>query len=278
LGQRYYRTGQFAQKASVSVRTLRYYDKEGLLEPSDSSRAGYRLYTDEDLINLQQILALKFLGFSLDEIKVLMRAGLHSLPEVLAQQKAMMRAKRAQLDGIIGAIDQAEDLVRSGQGDWDSLVRVIRVIQMEQDKDWVKKYFTPEQMEQMNKLSREAYSDEARERLASRGTNWTEADQEAATAQWDAVNRDLARLAAANADPASEEAQDLAARHSKLIAGFTGGDPEIEEGLNKFWQNLNALPEDQKPLPSPYSTEEQQAQRAWMDRALEIYRQRKGGS
>ena len=71
MDKRLYRTGQFARKASVSISTLRYYDKEGLLAPTEYSESGYRLYTDEDLVNLQQILALKFLGFSLDEIKAL---------------------------------------------------------------------------------------------------------------------------------------------------------------------------------------------------------------
>ena len=52
----YYRTGEFARKASVSVRTLRYYDRLGLLSPSTYSEAGYRLYTDQDFPRLQQIL------------------------------------------------------------------------------------------------------------------------------------------------------------------------------------------------------------------------------
>src|SRR5579871_1526984 len=64
-----YHTGEFAQVADVTERTLRYYDKVGLLSPSGYTEAGYRLYTHEDLLRLQQILALKFLGFSLAEIK-----------------------------------------------------------------------------------------------------------------------------------------------------------------------------------------------------------------
>lgn len=49
LSQRYYRTGEFARKTSVSLRTLRYYDQVGLLPPSGRTAAGYRLYTDGDL-------------------------------------------------------------------------------------------------------------------------------------------------------------------------------------------------------------------------------------
>ena len=168
MDQRLYRTGQFARKAAVSIRTLRYYDREGLLAPSGYSAAGYRLYTDADLGNLQQILALKFLGFSLEEIKALLRAGPHSLADVLAQQKAMMRAKRAQLDGIIQAIEQTEHLLQTGACDWDSLAGVIQAIQMDQNKEWVNKYLTPEQQQQMQRLSEQSYSDAAREKLAAR--------------------------------------------------------------------------------------------------------------
>jgi DNA-binding transcriptional MerR regulator len=270
LDQHYYRTGQFARKASVSIRTLRYYDQEGLLAPSQYSEAGYRLYTDADLVNLQQILALKFLGFSLDEIKALLRGSPRSLQDVLCQQKEMMQAKRVQLDGIIQAIDETEKLLQAGRCDWNSLTRVIQAIQMEQNKDWVKKYFTSEQQEQMRKLSEQSYSDEARQRLAARG-EWTEADQKQADAQWGAVIADVARLTASGADPASAEAQDMAMRHGNLIAAFTGGDPGIESGLKQWWQSFEALPDDQKPMQSPY-TEEQQA---WLEQALAIYRQGK---
>ena len=65
MESRFYQTGQFARKASVTLRTLRYYDSVGLLSPSQVTEAGYRLYTEEDLLTLQNILALKFLGFSL---------------------------------------------------------------------------------------------------------------------------------------------------------------------------------------------------------------------
>ncbi len=274
--QRFYRSGQFARKAAVSIRTLRYYDQEGLLSPSQYSEAGYRLYTDDDLVNLQQILALKYLGLSLDEIKALLRPGRNprSLQEVLVQQKEMMQAKRAQLDGIIHALDETTKLLHDSQCDWDSLVRVIQAIQMEQNKEWVKKYLTPEQQEQMKSLSEQSYSDEAHERMAARNIDWTEADQERASGQWASVYADLARLAAENADPAGVEAQDLAKRHSDLIADFTGGDPQISKGHNRWWKNHDALPDAQKPFPSPYSQEEQKAQQAWMERALQIYRQR----
>ena len=65
----YMTVGEVAKKIGVTVRTLQYYDKEGLLSPSAESEGGRRLYTDKDLVILHQIISLKSLGFSLDDIK-----------------------------------------------------------------------------------------------------------------------------------------------------------------------------------------------------------------
>ena len=60
----YYTTGEFARMAHVTIRTIRYYDKQNILKPSYVTEAGARFYTDEDFARLQQILLLKYLGFS----------------------------------------------------------------------------------------------------------------------------------------------------------------------------------------------------------------------
>ncbi len=65
---RFYTAGEFAKKAGVTIRTIRFYDNKGLLKPSSVSEAGYRLYTDEDFAKLQRILTLKYLGLSLEDI------------------------------------------------------------------------------------------------------------------------------------------------------------------------------------------------------------------
>ena len=63
-----YQIGTLAKLANVTERTLRYYDKIGLLKPSTVLSNGYRQYTDTDLLKLQKILSLKHLGFSIEEI------------------------------------------------------------------------------------------------------------------------------------------------------------------------------------------------------------------
>ena len=65
----YYSSGEFARMANVSIRTIRFYDKQNILKPSYVNPSGARFYTDSDLARLQQILLLKYLGFSLDDIK-----------------------------------------------------------------------------------------------------------------------------------------------------------------------------------------------------------------
>lgn len=65
----YITAGDLAKKMGVTVRTVQYYDKEGILSPSATSEGGRRLYTDKDIITLHQIISLKHLGFSLGDIK-----------------------------------------------------------------------------------------------------------------------------------------------------------------------------------------------------------------
>jgi MerR family transcriptional regulator, thiopeptide resistance regulator len=267
VDRRLYRSGEFARKASVTVRTLRYYDKVGLLRPSAHTESGYRLYTDEDLGRLQQILALKFLGFALDEIRGWLRGGPALLHEALALQKAMMREKRAQLDAIITAIEQTEAVLLADTRDWEPIIHIIEAIQMQQTQDWVKKYFTDEQLRKMQELSEASYTDEDRQKLAAWGSGFTEADQQAATEQWAAVGAELQRLAAIGADPAGAEGQALAQRWRALIDGFTRGDASVERGLRRFHENMAKLPAEQAPMPVSRSP----AELAFLEQMLAAY-------
>ncbi len=270
MDRQHYTTSQFAQKAAVTVRTLRFYDKVGLLSPSGHTEAGHRLYSDEDLWSLQQILALKFLGFSFEEIKVCLQTHPEHLQETLAMQKAMMQEKRSQLDLVIQAIEKAETLLQSNQGSWESIVNVIQVMQMEQDKEWVSKYLTPEQQQKMAEISGKSYSPEAAQKLAEWGKNWTEEDQKRASQQWDAVFAELRRLVAERKDPTSPEGQALAQQHSELIGQFTRGDADVEAGLKQWWKLHNELPAGEKPF-GMYSYSEEEA--AFLQKALEHYKQ-----
>src|SRR5215510_10240878 len=85
-----YQAFEFAQVAGVTVRTLHHYDRIGLLKPSGYTSAGYRLYQKQDLVRLQQIVTLKFIGFSLNEIKNLLDSNSFDLTIALNQQKEII--------------------------------------------------------------------------------------------------------------------------------------------------------------------------------------------
>ncbi|MFC4076116.1 MerR family transcriptional regulator [Salinithrix halophila] len=250
MDRKLYRTGEFAAKASVTVRTLRWYDRVGLLNPSCTSEAGHRLYTDADLVQLEQILALKFLGLSLEEIRECQAVGPESLTESLAVQKEMLKDRRAQIDRVIGAIEWIEKLSSGGEPDWQSIIQVIRVIQMEEKKDWWKKY----------------YSDEAVKKLEERQKTYSEEDALQDAARWNEAIADMKKAVAEGKDPAAPEGQDIARRWWNLIEEFTMGDEEIREGLNQSYQA------DDGPFCKPYTAEEE----AFINRALEIYKKQQG--
>ena len=95
----YYSSGEFARMAHVTLRTIRYYDKQNILKPSYVSEAGARFYTDEDLARLQQILLLKFLGFSLDDIRdmTISDTDYHFMRDSLDVQLKLVRDRIEQL-------------------------------------------------------------------------------------------------------------------------------------------------------------------------------------
>ena len=292
MGQRFYQTGQFAEKAAVSVRTLRYYDKVGLLSPAQYTESGYRLYTDADFARLQQILALKLLGFSLEEIHSCLRAGPTSLRESLAQQKAMMQEKRRQLDTVIQAIDETEKLLAtningtngdghnghtstgnaSSTNDWEPVVRVIQVIHMQQSNDWRNKYLTDEQLKAMDELSQKHYTDEQRQNIAEWGKNWSEADQQRATQRWNDLSADVKRIMASGQTPDSPEAQALVQRWQALIQEFTHGDSGVLEGLKGLTKEVMSQPAGQRPYQLPFSKEEM----AFLVKGQEIAQKKQG--
>jgi MerR family transcriptional regulator, thiopeptide resistance regulator len=238
---------------------------------------GYRLYTNEDLLTLQNILALKFLSFSLEEIRILLQTGPKRLEEVPAQQKAMMEEKRSQLDTILQAIEETERLLQTNRCNWESIARVIQVIQMGQQNDhWSTKYFTPEQLKTMEELNRKTSTVEARQKFESYHPNeWTEEDQKRVDEQYRFVKQELGRLVAQRANPASPEAQSVARIKHELVFGFTKGDPDVEASVSKWWEEFEALPKDQQPFDMSiytYTPEEQN----FLDKALAIYHEQQG--
>lgn len=102
----YYKTGQFAKLANVSERTIRYYDKIGLLKPSFVMENGYRQYSDLDLLKLQKILSLKHLGFSIEEIFPMVM-DITNLKESFDLQIDLIEDKISHLQSLKDALKRA---------------------------------------------------------------------------------------------------------------------------------------------------------------------------
>lgn len=97
---------EVAKRTGVTVRTLHYYDRIGLLKPRKITGSGYRLYDDTSLARLQQILFFKELDFSLEEIRAILDDPRLDPNEVLAKQKDLLLQKRAYLDGLIDLVEK----------------------------------------------------------------------------------------------------------------------------------------------------------------------------
>ena len=98
--------GELAKLTGITVRTLHHYDQIGLVQPSDRSRAGYRLYADGDVLRLQQVLLYRELDIPLDEIP----AAIADPQQSLAKHREVLLAKRARIDAMLSALDVAQRL------------------------------------------------------------------------------------------------------------------------------------------------------------------------
>lgn len=125
----YYTTGQFAKLANVSQRTIRYYDKIGLLKPSCILKNGYRQYSEKDFIRLQKIITLRNLDFSIEDIFSMMSSE-ETLKDSLQLQSSLVQAKINNLQNLKEALDIAASSIEKNAFDWSNL---ISLVQMSQD-------------------------------------------------------------------------------------------------------------------------------------------------
>lgn len=130
----YYSSGEFARMAQVSVRTVRFYDKQNILKPSYTTPAGARFYTDSDFVKLQQILLLKYLGFSLEDIKGMTVDDMdyHFLRNSLSMQKKLVADRIEQMQLVENAIDNTVSALDNNQQiDWSQMLHLIHLTGME---------------------------------------------------------------------------------------------------------------------------------------------------
>jgi DNA-binding transcriptional MerR regulator len=219
---------EVAELAGVSVRTLHYYDQIGLLKPSFERPNGYRVYTDADLLKLQQIVTLKFMGFSLEEIKRLLDSRGYEAVKALKVQAEAVKDEIARLREASRAIDQVlARLEKDGRIHKDKLIKIMEVIQMGEDvkKAWHEKFFTEDELKKFQEL----------------GTKYTPEMMTAYQNRWAALIAEV--KANLGLDPAGEKAQDLGRRWTALLDEVYGGQPRLKTQIAKAY-SAGAIPKE----------------------------------
>ena len=223
IPQGFMTVGQVAKKMGVTVRTLQYYDKEGLLSPSAESEGGRRLYTDKDLVKLHQIISLKSLGFSLETPA--------DVANALTEQAEDIRQKIGRLQASLSAIEQLKTEVLQMQTvNFKKYADIIVNLQMENDSYYLIKRFDDDTLDHIRR----------------------QFDKESGLDFMDRFNRlsdEIVQLQEENVPPESEKCQQVVKEYWGLIVEFTNGDmsmlPKLME-VGSIDTATNAWEERQK--------------------------------
>ena len=237
IPQGFMTVGEVAKKMGVTVRTLQYYDKEGLLSPSSESEGGRRLYTDKDLIILHQIISLKSLGFSLDDIKhrLIPLETPTDVATALTEQADSIRDKIEQLTASLTAIEQLkEEVLQMQTVNFKKYADIIVNLQMKNDSYYLIKRFDDETLDHIrNRFDKES------------GLNFMD--------RFNRLSDEIIELQKANVPPESEKCQRIVKEYWGLITEFTNGDmsmlPKLMEVGNidtatNAWEEIQKIIND----------------------------------
>lgn len=204
---------EVAELAGISVRTLHHYDDIGLLSPAETTDAGYRIYSQQDLETLQQILFFRELGFPLKKIKDIIHEPSFDREEALAMQHRMLLEKQKQLEKKIHTIEKTIQEVKGERTMTDK-----------------------EKFEGFD-FSHNPYEEEARQRWGDKAVN--EANKKAGQstgADKDRLNDIYRNLAAVrHLSPESKEAQDRIHEWYVFLQRFGNYTPEMFKNLGQMY-------------------------------------------
>lgn len=252
IPQGYMTVGEVAKRMDVTVRTLQHYDKEGLLSPSAISEGGRRLYSDKDVVKLHQIISLKHLGFSLDDIK----NRLISLDEpakvakVLDRQADNIRTKIASLSESLRQLEALrEEVLQIQSVDFKKYADIIVNLEMKNDFYWLIKHFDEEMLDHIrNRFDKDSAMDFMNTFMG--------------------LQEKAVQLLKTDVAADSETGQQFAKVYWDMITEFTGGDMSILPKLVAFSEKESGM--------DPVWKEKQDLANVYVEQALGIYFDRLG--
>ena len=205
---------EVSKLAGVSIRTLQYYDKIGLLHPSGYSDAGYRLYDDADLERLQHILLFRELEFPLKDIKAIINSPDFDRGKALEQQIELLKLKK----------EHIENLINFALG-----IKLLGVKHMDF------KAFDRSKLDEYSRQAKELYSETPEyKEMEEKQKNRTKAEDDLLADRFMLLFKEAGQIK--NTNPASDEAQDLVRRIQAFITEhmYTCSD-KILRGLGKMY-------------------------------------------
>ncbi|WP_203362624.1 MerR family transcriptional regulator [Bacillus sp. REN10] len=211
------RAKEVADLVGISVRTLHHYDEIGLLVPDEVTEAGYRVYSDENLEMLQQILFFRELDFPLKKIKEMINSPSFDREEALELHRKMLLEKRRRIDQMLQTIDQTIQYVKGE-------------IDMSNKEKFAGFDFSHNPYEQE---ARERWGDQAVDESKKRIGNMTKDDQKEMSKEWDDIYKKLAALR--HHSPASQQAQEAIKEWYDFLNNMGNYSLEAFKGLGQMY-------------------------------------------
>jgi DNA-binding transcriptional MerR regulator len=203
-----YTIQKLASLAGVSTRTLRYYDEIGILKPARINSSGYRIYGQEEVNTLQQILFYRELGVGLDSIKEIVTAPTFDGAKALREHREKLLEKKEQLDLLIANVDKTIALTEG------------RITMSNKEKfEGFKKKMVEDNEKKYGKEIREKYGKENVDASNAKVMNMTEEQYQEVTALAAQLHTTLAE-AYKTEDPAGELAQKAAHLHKQWLTYY----------------------------------------------------------
>ncbi|PGT02380.1 MerR family transcriptional regulator [Bacillus cereus] len=242
---------ELTKETGVTVRTLRYYDQIDLLKPSGKTDGGHRLYSEKDVIRLQQILFLKEMGFSLKEIMNMLITGELNLKVSLEKQLKFVQEEQKKFNRM-------ERILQA----------VVHSVNMEGELDW-KVMFELIQLSRQSPRIREIFQNELfskeEQKLLHNLPNMSEEDPN--VLEWVDLLKQLRNFMKDGKEASSDEVQEATKKLMQKCLEMANGD---ESFLDKLWEVRKSKDDSQKM--SMYPIEEELL--VYMDEAFLIYDER----
>ncbi|PKV85870.1 MerR family transcriptional regulator [Streptomyces sp. TLI_146] len=217
-----WKVGPLAEASGLTVRTLHHWDTIGLLSPSRRTPGGHREYTEDDIVRLYQVLALRGLGLGLESIAVCLDSGVDPT-RVLRDHRASVEEALAGLDALRERLVRIEDEVAAGRAPTtEAVLAALRA--------------TGAAGPAAERVLRRHLDDEQMRTLGDHAAALGPTAHYLLEVEWPALYRRAEALRTAGTPPTAAPVRKLVARMDELSALFSGGDTTISTGVRTAWR------------------------------------------